>query len=271
MGSTDLDPGSPTVRTHYDGNTNDAFFGLELNRVGLVGGYTGGVNLLHDSEAILRHQHNGPTAQSTRAATYNYALPDTHLYPSALPGNQQYDLRGYTYGYVQDKAFSACAAPGQVADIKINLIIGVNVSLNILFKKENIITPTADNMSARVRLFDDSGNLVAEWMSSEGTYTANGFARAADGTTQYPFGNQGDGLSGYDGGANPLPTAIEHVQLPTRRNHSLNVLMAGLPVVPPAGQNIGPTALTRIRTRTSWTQYLHPTATSAWPLRRPWT
>ena len=90
------------------------------------------------------------------------------------------------------------AAPGQVADIKINLIIGVNVSLQILFKKENIITPTTANMSARVRLFDDSGNLVAEWMSSEGTYTSpgNGFATAADGRTQYPFGNLGDGLFG---------------------------------------------------------------------------
>ena len=68
--------------------------------------------------------------------------------------------------------------------MKLNLIIGVNVTLDVLFKKEHIITPTDGNMSARVRLFDDSGNLVAEWMSSEGTYvTGNGFARAADGTT----------------------------------------------------------------------------------------
>ena len=66
-----------------------------------------------------------------------------NLYPSAMPVNQQYDLRGYTYGYVQDKMFSAYASPGQVADMKVNLMIGVNVTLDILFKKEHIITPTS--------------------------------------------------------------------------------------------------------------------------------
>ena len=147
---------------------------------------------------------------------------------------------------MQDKAFSAWAAPGQVADIKINLIIGVNVSLQILFKKENIITPTTDNMSARVRLFDDSGNLVAEWMSSEGTYTApsSGFATAADGRTQYPFGNQGDGMFGY-GGAIPYPQQLNTYNYLPGGTTLLNVLMAGLPVVPPAGQNIGPTGRVR--------------------------
>ena len=99
-------------------------------------------------------------------------------------------------------------SPGQVADMKINLIIGVNVTLDILFKKEHIITPTSANMSARVRLFDDSSNLVAEWMSSEGTYTtSSGFAWAADGTNQYPFGNQP---------AIPVPKSLNTLQLCTR-------------------------------------------------------
>jgi len=39
--------------------------------------------------------------------------------------------------------------------MKVNLIIGVNLTLDILFKKESIITPTAMNMSARVRFFND--------------------------------------------------------------------------------------------------------------------
>ena len=99
-----------------------------------------------------------------------------------------------------------------------NLIIGVNVTLDILFKKQRIITPANANMSARVRLFNDQANLVAEWMSSEGTYTtATGNARAADGTTLYPFISQGNtiipasGLNSY----NFLPggTSLLHVQM----------------------------------------------------------
>ena len=173
-----------------------------------------------------------------------------------MPVNQQYDLRAFTYGYVQDKEYSAYAASGQVADMKINLIIGVNVTLDILFKKEHIITPTDGNMSARVRLFDDSGNLVAEWMSSEGTYvTGNGFARAADGTTQYPFGNLGaptngnldagqpqlgnppNGVQVATGGNMPYPKTLNAYNYLPGGTTELHVLMAGLPQVPPAGQN----------------------------------
>jgi len=124
------------------------------------------------------------------------------------------------------------------------MIIGVNVSLQILFKKENIITPTANNMSARVRLFDDSGNLVAEWMSSEGTYTtANGFARAADGTTQYPFGNLGDTPdSSTPGGNVPWPKELNSYNYLPGGTTLLNVLMAGLPQVPAGSQEDGPSA-----------------------------
>jgi hypothetical protein len=105
-------------------------------------------------------------------------------------------------------------------------------------------------MSARVRLFDDSGRLVAEWMSSEGTYvTGNGFARAADGTTQYPFGQQGEPFpnptgyptSGGVGGTIPYPKPLNTYNYLPGGVTLLHVLMAGLPVVPPAGQNAGPT------------------------------
>jgi hypothetical protein len=131
---------------------------------------------------------------------------------------------------------------GQVADMKINLIIGVNVSLDVLFKKESIITPTSGNMSARVRLFNDRGELVAEWMSSEGTYVdASGHAIAANGQlplgcgvncnafglTDYPlypfisgpYTSTSSGLNSYDF----LPGGVT----------LLHVLMAGLPQQPP--------------------------------------
>jgi len=66
---------------------------------------------------------------------------------------------------------------GQVSDIKINLVIGANLTVDILFKKESIITPTAFNMSGRVRVFSDDGHLVGEWMTSQGvnsTCTSSG-------------------------------------------------------------------------------------------------
>jgi len=232
---------SSTNYQAYDGNAQDAFFGLELYRVGFVGGYVGGFLFTNTAKTLFAPAQYNPTLQPG-ASSAVYISGASNLYPTALPGNQQYDLRGYTYGYVQDKAFSEWSAAGQVADIKINLIIGVNASLQILFKKENIITPTTANMSARVRLFDDSGNLVAEWMSSEGTYTtANGFAVAADGRTQYPFGQLGDGFFG-GGGTSPYPRELNTYNYLPGGTTLLNVLMAGLPTVPPSGQNTGPTA-----------------------------
>ena len=83
----------------------------------------------------------------------------------------------------------------------------------------------------RVRLFNDQGNLVAEWMSSEGTYTtASGFARAADGTTQYPFGNLP---------AIPSPKPLNTYNYLPGGTTLLHVLMAGLPAVPGGGQQVG--------------------------------
>jgi hypothetical protein len=82
----------------------------------------------------------------------------------------QYSFRAFTYGYVQKKAFTIYALKGQMADIKVNLVVGVNITLNIPFKTEGILTPTPYDMSARVRVFDDSGLLVGEWMSSQGVY-----------------------------------------------------------------------------------------------------
>ncbi len=173
-------------------------------------------------------------------------------YLTVLPAHfneGQYNLAAYTYGYLQDKDFTAYAQNGQVADMKINLIIGVNVTLDVLFKKESIITPTAENMSARVRLFNDQGQMVATWMSSEGTYVdKTGHAVAANGalpTTAsglcpgtdvvgtgcyplYPFINQG-------GFTSPSSNLNSYDFLPAGTT-LLHVLMAGLPQQPPAGK-----------------------------------
>jgi hypothetical protein len=220
--------------TPYQGNSNDAYFGQELGDPGYVGGSTGGISYFSTRSTLFAPSHWTPTSLPD-GGTYEQAVTGyLPLYPSAIPGGQ-YTLRAYTYGYIQDERFTTYAQNGQVADMRINMIIGVNVTLDILFKKESIITPTAANMSARVRLFDDSGNLVAEWMSSEGTYVAgSGLARAADGTDQYPFGPLHpaipvrDPLNTY----NYLPSGVR----------LLHVLMAGIPQVPPSGTDDGVTA-----------------------------
>jgi hypothetical protein len=202
----------------YGGNANGAFFGQEIRSAGFVGGYTPGL-LLFETALTLFAPFNDTI----------WLLPTSHD-----PG--QYDLRAYTYGYIQDTAVSVYAAEGQVADINLNLVLGVNVSLNILFKKEHILTPTGANMSARVRLFDDSGNLAAEWMSSEGTYLAgSGVARAADGTDQFPFGPV---LKGGVGSAalQPKPDPLNTYNFLPGDVTVLQVLLAGLPQVPPFGE-----------------------------------
>jgi hypothetical protein len=222
----EMDGGGRNVLPGYE-LAHDAYFGQSA-QYAFVGGYT--IGLLGLSAA--------PALRWDPQFTFPVAVWPLHF-------NQgQYNLAAYTYGYIQDKDFSAYAMNGQVADMKVNLIIGVNVSLDILFKKESIITPTDENMSARIRLFNDQGQLVAEWMSSEGTYVdRTGHAIAANGQLPlgcgffcnafgpadyplYPFNSPdititSSGLNGY----NFLPGGVT----------LLHVLMAGLPQQPPFG------------------------------------
>src|SRR5208282_1883788 len=216
--------GFPILNTN--GNLFDAnftWFGSEVRRQGDVGGILGA---------------NGPTSGgSPFLAVPSYSSGSPHnvnglfnwphqLEPTAFqPG--QYDFGAFTYGYVQDQGFSVYADVAQIADVRLNLVIGVNITLDILFKKEHVITPTHFNMSGRVRIFNDQSQLVAEWMSSNGVYTppnncalpsscivngvtTNGRAVAADGTVQYPFGPLHPVVPGVPGsGANGIGTASQ--------------------------------------------------------------
>jgi len=228
----EMDGGGRNVLQNY-ANSHDVYYGQSA-RYAFVGGYTSG------SFGFLR------ATKLLRDSMWTCAIV---CWPSHF-NEGQYNLAAYTYGYIQDKDFTAYAQNGQVADMKINLIIGVNVTLDILFKKESIITPTAENMSARVRLFNDQGQLVAEWMSSEGAYVDNpaaGHVTAANGVLPakggldvvgtgafpaYPFNNQGgspftspsSNLNGY----NYLPAGTK----------LLHVLLAGLPQQVPLGSDI---------------------------------
>ena len=182
------------------GTANSVWFGEEVYDIGYVGGY------MSEEAGTF----------TTCSATNAWGLfTNSWLYPTAIDSGQ-YHFLGWTYGYIQDKDYTVYANKGQIADMKINLLIGVNITLDILFKKEGLISDTPYNMSARVRVFDDSGNLVATWMSSEGVYvTGTGRATAADGTRNYPF----------DMGLNYLPGGV----------NLLHVNMAGLPEAPEQG------------------------------------
>jgi len=98
----------------------------------------------------------------------SYRLPTFRSNLAIYPGT--YALNGWTYGYVQDNVvvlgdlgnvYVAVPWLGQTADIDFNLIIGVNLTLTILFKTERIIEGTPYNMSVRIRVFDDEDRLVA--------------------------------------------------------------------------------------------------------------
>jgi hypothetical protein len=72
-----------------------------------------------------------------------------------------YRFYGFTYGYVQHQEFEAYVQEGAYADVQMQLLRGVNLTLNIDFEKEGILTPTDANMSMRVRVFNDQGQLIA--------------------------------------------------------------------------------------------------------------
>jgi len=238
----------------YNGNSYDAYFGQELQKPGNIGGYMGGLLYFSVSRLLFGPAHYSPT-NLPDGGVYNQAVAGyTNLYPTANAGGEYY-FRGFTYGYVQDEDYAVYGLPTQVADIRLNLVIGVNITLDVLFKKEHVITPTDANMSARVRIFDDQGELAAEWMSSEGVYTPpnncagtsvsgngcvvngvtqNGRAVAADGTDQFPFGPLHPAV--------PVPQSLNTYNFLPGGVSLLHVVMAGLPQVPAAGTDAGPLA-----------------------------
>ena len=180
------------------------------------------------ADRLVAGGYSSLTAVFTKGKLTAWTL--SHYHSFAFDSGQ-YDFRAWTYGYIQNKGYSIYANKGQVADIKINMIIGTNVTLDILFKKEHLITPTATNMSARVRLFDDTGKLVAEWMSSMGGYgnsTAhtNVFLGAPSGRFGAATGTRVTGTANYLGG--PVGAGLNYVPYNTTLLH---VELAGLPVV----------------------------------------
>jgi len=134
----------------------------------------------------------GPTAYYRRGASANFAARN------ALETGT-YFFYGFSYGYVQHKQYSVYVMKGGFADIKLNLLQGVNITINVPFKKEGMYSPTEFNMTMRVRVFDDQGRLIgtAETKNPDvirfnGGYPGlvpnpNGIGRAVTGTTYTRF------------------------------------------------------------------------------------
>jgi hypothetical protein len=102
---------------------------------------------------------------------YRNGQADNFTANDALPTGT-YSAYAFTYGYVQRRDFTVYALAGSTSDVQVDLLRGVNITLNILFKEEGIFRPTEFNMSMRVRVFDQDGNIVAT-ASSKGPDNAN--------------------------------------------------------------------------------------------------
>ena len=81
-----------------------------------------------------------------------------------------YSVVGWTYGYVQNNVVDPgdvgnvlLAVPwlGSIADSRVQLIVGVNFTLSMIFKDEKIISGMLYDSSLRIRIFDSYDRLVA--------------------------------------------------------------------------------------------------------------
>jgi len=244
-------------------DVNQTWFGSELKMPGYVGGWLGASTALGGQPFLACFS---PTSCPFNNVNGLFIWPHV-LEPIAFqPG--EYNFGGFTYGYVQDQAFTVYADVAQIADVRLNLVIGVNITLDILFKKEHVITPTDFNMSGRIRIFNDQGQLVGEWMSSNGVYTPpnnclgitgcavngvnppvpNGLAVTADGTVRYPFGPLHAAIPGVPAAGTaqqqspPVGSGLNEYNYIPGGVTLLHAQIAGLPQVPAAGYD-APTVL----------------------------
>jgi len=98
-----------------------------------------------------------------------YEYDDIDLVTGSLPGGYgsgNYSIIGYTYGYVQREPLQIYAVPGAVSDIVLDLTIGTSILLTLKFRKENLLSVVPFNMSLRIRVFNNVGQLVGAYVTS---------------------------------------------------------------------------------------------------------
>jgi len=86
-----------------------------------------------------------------------------------------YTFKVSTYGYIQPVLADVVGFEGNAtSDVRIDLVIGANITVNLKFKTEGIFSPVPFNMSMRLRVFDEGGDLVAAWMTGSADDVLNG-------------------------------------------------------------------------------------------------
>ena len=83
-------------------------------------------------------------------------------YPTALKTGT-YGPEAFTFGYVQKMFPTVWVGKGtsSISDIEVDLDEGSLINMTIFFKKQSIFANTTFPMSARARVYNDKGNLVA--------------------------------------------------------------------------------------------------------------
>jgi hypothetical protein len=100
--------------------------------------------------------------------------------------NGSYTFKVLTYGYVQPALAEAYGVEGNTTtDLHIDLFPGVNITLNVKFKSEGIFGAVPYNMSMRLRVFDDIGNLVGTWLTGSADDVLH-FSQLEAGLSQAP-------------------------------------------------------------------------------------
>lgn len=132
--------------------------------------------ILIDTQPFLIHfvQPNGRSSVGPITFDGNHAIvaqPGAEFLalfgtkPTAY-SNGSYTFKVLTYGYIQPRLTQAYGVEGNTTtDVRINLLIGVNITLNVKFRSEGIFSAVPFNMSMRIRMFNDVGDLVAAWLT----------------------------------------------------------------------------------------------------------
>lgn len=141
----------------------------------------------------------------------SYRTPTFRSNLAIYPG--VYAVNVWTYGYVQDNVATLgdlgnvqLSIPwlGSIADSSIRVVTGVNLTIRIVFKTENIFAGIPCNSSIRIRVFDAGDDLVAAT------------TMFSDGGTLIPTSNAGFFADGKKLLSEPVPAGtrtLEYVDL----------------------------------------------------------
>jgi hypothetical protein len=81
-------------------------------------------------------------------------------YPTALK-EARWQVRVWTYGYVQERFPEVFTAYGVLGDTRVDLVEGARLNITMIFKKEGLVEETPFPLSARIRIYDEMDRIAA--------------------------------------------------------------------------------------------------------------